>query len=233
MGESLYAIDGTWFDVDAKTDPYSNVSNFRQNSKEEPKYYYGGPGATAGPVGSLNGGAFGAGGNAIANDVYKQACEDFCKGHCKINLVGWSRGAVIAMEVAERLNTSGCSCQRGPIPVNFVGLYDAVDMMPGRWTHSVPGNVKYFSHAIKTAIQDIFPTVHYGGNERPFDLLEPRLIRERVPESYFRSEREQRNRSQWREVWSYRSTHSDIGTSRTATRAHEWILTEARRAGVE
>jgi len=213
--------------------PYSNVFDFISQSAEKPPHYYGGPGADKGLIGSLPGGLYGSGSDDISETVYNDVCKDFCSGHCKINLVGWSRGAVMAMKVAERLNTSGCNCQRGPISVNFVGLYDAVDMMPGRWPHSIPGNIKYFAHAIKTAVQDIFPTVHYGGNERPFDLLEPRLVRERMPEPYFRSERERRNRPMWREYISYRSTHADIGADRNSTRAHEWIIAESRRAGVE
>ena len=229
LGELLYAIDGTWYDVPRRKPLYSNVKDFYDKFNEQGKYYEG-PGITNGNK-KLIGGAVGSGAEAIASRVYEKVCKDYCSGKCTINLVGWSRGAVIAVSVAERLNTNGCPCQPGSVPVNFIGLYDAVERMPGKWCSSVPGNVKHFAHAIKTGQQLFLPTMNFGGNWRPFDLLQPRRVLDRdpFPKGYFRKDKQKRFR--WR--WTYESTHNDIGASKTTTRAHQWILSEARRAGVK
>jgi len=228
LGESLFAIDGTWRDDEGKTDNVSNVCDFYMRSTEEPKKYSGGPGSKRGPIGFINGGMTGAGSAGIANDVYADACAAYCTGQCEINLVGWSRGAVIAVNVADMLNSRGCPCQSAPVPVNFVGLYDAVEMMPGSGSRSVPPNVKHFAHAIKTGSQLLLPTRSYGGNEQPFDLLAPRHVRERI-----RIGTGKDAQWRWRDYWTDKSTHSDIGASQTVTRAHAWIISEARAAGVD
>ena len=228
LGESLFAIDGTWRDDEGKTSNISNIRDIYNKSKEETTLYYSGPGTKGGPIGHINGLITGAGSAGIANSVYADACAAYCKGQCEINLVGWSRGAVIAVNVADMLNARGCPCQSAPVSVNFVGLYDAVEMMPGRGSRSVPPNVNHFAHAIKTGSQLLFPTRPYGGNERQFDLSIPRHIRERVRVGTGKG-----SSWRWHDYWTSKSTHNDIGASSTATGAHDWIMSEARVAGVD
>jgi hypothetical protein len=172
----------------------------------------------------------------LARDVKDQICEDFCESWGKscdpidVNLTGWSRGATAAMGVAQMLNDEGCSCGgflgigatvHKPVYVNWVGLFDAVEMVLGTeimgtglvrpripgdpgFPRSVPSNVESFAHAMKTEAQLLFPTTRFGGNERAF------LKNDGTP-----------------------TTHSDIGVSHDNNGAYQWIKSEASNAGVE
>lgn len=164
------------------------------------------------------------------NSVWRKICNDYCdaKRNCTemtVNLVGWSRGAFTALVVAHRLWTDGCDCSQGlfrwffesererPIPVNWMGLFDAVDMSPiPQDPHSsdpdlvvVPPNVEHFSHAAKTsfALSELaFPTITS------------------IPAKFF-----------WRHDGNP-TTHSDIGRNMINNDAFYWIRSEARAAGV-
>jgi len=208
MGLAFYAIDGTW----AKAGDGTNPEKMYNWTKEDPKRYY------RGPQGLFNG-ATGISTLAIAKNVKHQICEDYCAVGGKdftVNLTGWSRGAVAAVWVAVLLNEEGCDCGCGtkrPIPVNWIGLFDACNMA---WTEpppsSIPGNVAHFYHAVKTRTdQWYFPTFHFsGGTEK--------------------------------KIYNYRdpilSSHSDVGTSDTATETHingaeNWIQDTATASGVK
>lgn len=156
-----------------------------------------------------------------------------------INLVGWSRGATAAAWVARELGETDCGCEGGagqPIEVNFLGLYDAVEMIPAslltpghrlpEWypgdqgpPNSVPSNVRNFFRAKKTGGAFIrsggipLPTTNFGHeDELGFRLMTP-----------------------W---WDgdgelhYKSDRSQIGTSPDATAAHVAMLRAAASAGV-
>jgi len=157
LGLALYAIDGTWTKAKDKANPWQ----LYMATTENPHRYWRGP----------RDGLGGADSYPIALAVKKQICKDYCAASgvdFKINLTGWSRGACIAAEVAQLLNDVGCDCGCGrqrPIPVNWVGLFDAVAMTPGGWTpNSVPPNVAHFDHAIKTKKMFFYPTHHFAGS---------------------------------------------------------------------
>ena len=61
----------------------------------------------------------------------------------RIDLVGFSRGAAIAVELAQRLN------ETGKRKVDFLGLFDAVDRSALDRTDEIPGNVVRCAHAIR------------------------------------------------------------------------------------
>jgi hypothetical protein len=155
----------------------------------------------------------------IARKVHRRICSDYCAAGGKdftVNLTGWSRGAVAAVWVAEMLNDLGCDCPCGkqrPVPVNWIGLFDAVNMA---WVEpppaSIPPNVAHFYHAVKTRTdQWYFPTFHFGGG------TEQKIYNYRAP---------------------ILSSHSDVGTSDTATEVHingaeNWIQDSAVASGVK
>ena len=151
-GINVFAIDGTWTDFGDG----SNTEAFYRRSLEQ-NYFWNGP----------NFAATGLDSHGIRSGVIKQICEDWCQAKedretITVNLVGWSRGANIALLVAEKLKNEGCCCcwnmtRRGRRgcndrvypTVNFMGLFDAVDMTitPG-WVNNAI-NVSHFAHALE------------------------------------------------------------------------------------
>ncbi len=148
LGQALYAVDGTW----TKASDKANTRKFFELSLEKPKYYWRGP----------KYGATGLDASGIYRGVKKQICKDYCKNKSiSINLVGWSRGATIVMEVAEELQDDGCCCKgKKEYPtVNWIGLFDAVDMTSTwGWANNITSNVKNASHVVKSKKQRLFPT---------------------------------------------------------------------------
>lgn len=69
----------------------------------------------------------------IAQEGYEWICAEWCRTGQKkeIDLVGHSRGAVIAVVITQWLNDNGCCCDGKnyikPVKVRFLGLYDPVD----------------------------------------------------------------------------------------------------------
>jgi uncharacterized protein (DUF2235 family) len=86
----------------------------------------------------------GHGAISIQNGCLREICDLFCAdSNVKIDIVGFSRGAAIAKEIAEALHDEGCCCNgmerdtrlftRGKkqiVNVRFLGLFDPVYSMP-------------------------------------------------------------------------------------------------------
>jgi hypothetical protein len=233
-GRNAYGIDGTAFDVvRGLGDNRSNVRDFINRidrSTGEEGVYFGGPGTRDY---ALFNQATGLDTNDVASLAYNRIKEDIANevgNYQTINLVGWSRGAVAAVEVADRLAADG-------IEVNFLGLYDAVEMVPNpseilpgdqAFSDTLPSNVQNFAHAQKTGptlfAKDSlipFPTSDYipywqdtNNSEQKFALTDPKF-------GFFYP---------W--FRDTRSTHGDIGVNPTNTGAHQFILDRAVQAGV-
>ena len=87
----------------------------------------------------------------------------------RINLVGHSRGGYIVMEIAREIGTDGIVLEDGnriKRRVNFLGLYDAVDMILGYGEdETIPSNVDYAAHAMGSPIvgsRPYFNTADHG-----------------------------------------------------------------------
>ena len=152
-GLYLAAIDGTDSAGARKKGRNSFVHNFFRD--------YTGPGVARfwdGPN------LFGGGVQSTVNEVYTSIC-DALKANPgeEINLVGHSRGGLIAILVAKKLHDKPCPCAANII--RFMGLYDAVARyLPDIWGPTgttIPNNVDYVAHARRN------PDVHsrpYFGN---------------------------------------------------------------------
>jgi RHS repeat-associated protein len=199
LGLNLYAVDGTWSDAD----DHFNTKRFYDRVKET-KYYWEGP----------NCGVTGLDASSIFRGVKAHICRDFCNDHSiTINLVGWSRGGVIVMEVAEELQDDGCCCSDGKIyypNVNWMGLFDAVDMtVTWGWANNITSNVKNASHVKKSKTQLLFPTVS-GKAEDPTKTKVTTVVLKN-------------------------STHGDVGGKKSAKSdaALSWMIDQAKMAGVD
>ena len=171
--EVLYAVDGTSYNSNSR--PSGNVLQFEQRYwgvDRTDRHYYDGPGQTTASV------ATGSDSPNIVGNVERRIQADYTTAvqrhrRLVIDMVGWSRGAVIVATVALDLNTVILTTtnfispptrfvidpQNGHerIDVHWVGLFDAVNRMgPGvraphnSWAGSFSNNVHSRYHVIHT-----------------------------------------------------------------------------------
>ena len=160
FGLELYAIDGTNMTEESGT--IIAQARKRYAPYQGDTHYEDGPGL--GPLDAPT----------AKNKVYNEICRDWCEKHraglsLDIDLIGYSRGAAVALQVADKLNREGCCCDRichhTGIKVRFLGLVDTVNVM----VHSpsvttVPTNVKYAVHIAKQQQREaLFPTATISG----------------------------------------------------------------------
>lgn len=104
---TLYAFDGTWnsasLDDNLEQENETNVANFSEAYADESKWYVPGPGTRYGKVGHVLGGAAGMGGIQRVTEAYNQFCKDWEAGNTTIDIVGFSRGAALALDFANRI----------------------------------------------------------------------------------------------------------------------------------
>jgi uncharacterized protein (DUF2235 family) len=125
---ALYAFDGTWNnEKDAgRYDLNTNVVRFK-DLYAKTRFFYQGIGTRHGLIGKIVGGAFGVGGQeriaAAKNDLARQLAA----GDRDIDIVGFSRGAALAVAfanvIADGIVVNGI---REVPPVRFLGVFDIV-----------------------------------------------------------------------------------------------------------
>ena len=153
MGLLLAAVDGTSSKGSA-TNSNSHVLRFFRDYRGKIKTYKHGPARSKNYVIKyIFEVPFGFGTSAIIDEVFNFVCDEYRKKNCeKIDLVGHSRGGHVVVQVARRLLTRGCKKNgkvEKSIPVRFLGLYDAVDMVPGNGNgEKIPRNVENAAQAV-------------------------------------------------------------------------------------
>jgi hypothetical protein len=154
--ESLYAIDGTTNTAASKTNIWQFYMGY-PSSGAYVRHYYAGPPDVKDGVGS----------SEIVQMVENDIRADYTVAHgsLTIDLVGYSRGGVIAATVARDLNTGlviNGKLYQG-ISVQWVGLFDAVSRMGAGvnppngngWALTFSGNIASHAHLIHTAKNDL------------------------------------------------------------------------------
>jgi hypothetical protein len=126
---ALYAFDGTWnSEKDAgQYDRNTNVVRFK-DLYTGPKFFYQGVGTKHGFLGKVAGGAFGVGGHDRVEDARKNMAKQFAAGDRDIDIVGFSRGAALAVHFANVIADDGVTVN-GVLerpPVRFLGVWDVV-----------------------------------------------------------------------------------------------------------
>lgn len=168
---ALYAFDGTWNRDHAGTgaaERNTNARRFFDLYEGTRNVYTAGVGTRFGLLGRIAGGLFGLGGHARLDEMYDAACRNYVDGHTHINVVGFSRGAALALDFVNRLARKGIVDPRTgavvePAPrVDFLALFDvvaafglAVNLGPLRFQEWNPGhrldlpdNVQQCCHAM-------------------------------------------------------------------------------------
>lgn len=229
---ALYAIDGTW----SERRDLSNVYYFAHRYAEERAAYWSGPGTPAASLGwGLSGALFGTGSRRLVEQVVARIGHDRRnQPRLRIDLVGFSRGAAVALEVAWALYKHGIVTERREdavvrdIPsVRFLGLFDTVHSMGfpvfaaggvkflgnRRWrTQAIPPNVINSAQAIS----DDERRALFRGS----DLPPP------VP-----------TRGHFHERQTFDGVHSDVGGNIEnnpvlARIALRWMVHKAKAAGI-
>jgi hypothetical protein len=126
---ALYAFDGTWnSEKDAgEYDRNTNVVRFK-DLYTSAKFFYQGVGTRHGTMGKFFGGAFGVGGHDRIEDAKKDMAKQLAKGDREIDIVGFSRGAALAVHFANVIADDGVTVN-GTLerpPVRFLGVWDVV-----------------------------------------------------------------------------------------------------------
>src|SRR6187401_1903661 len=105
---ALYAFDGTWnSEKDAgEYDRNTNVVRFK-DLYAGTKFFNQGVGTKHGLVGKIAGGAFGVGGHERIEAAKKNMAKQFADGDRDIDIVGFSRGAALAVHFANVIAGDG------------------------------------------------------------------------------------------------------------------------------
>jgi uncharacterized protein (DUF2235 family) len=207
---ALYAFDGTGNKDEDRDERDSNVVRFfnayvdaKKNDEpgeEEGSLYLKGIGTRARTfVGRGPAEAFGIGGHRRVRQAMERLENNFDAGDEIIDVIGFSRGAALAMSFANEIAT-----KLPDVRIRFVGLFDLVAQfgLPGRYVNaghvvSLPGNVACCRHAMAMdESRALFPLTRLCGKDgsRPDRLVE---------------------------VW-FRGVHSDIGGG-NGNRGLNWI----------
>jgi uncharacterized protein (DUF2235 family) len=221
---ALYAFDGTW-NEEKDTGEYgknTNVVKFRDAYDGKREFYTKGVGTRHGLIGKIFGGAFGAGGHDRIREGQTALFANFRNGDEDIDIIGFSRGAALALHFANMIASEGVSDPESgerlaeKPPIRFLGLWDVVaafgipidigipfSRINLGYRLKLPDNVKHCFHAL--ALDELRQTF------RPT----------RVNGGY--------------EVW-FRGVHSDIGggndNEALSHIALRWMLRKAIKAGL-
>ncbi len=208
----LYAFDGTWNIDKPGTEHDTNVVWFH-DAYAGPKHYYIGIGTRFGPFGKILGGTTGAGGRDRVHEAVTAFEADRQKGETVIDVVGFSRGAALALEFVNKVCGKGCT-------VRFLGLWDtvpsfgiaAIPLNIG-WDLDLPDNVLKCYHAMSLDERRI-----------DFKLYRPDA---RVDDA--------NQEGRLFEVW-FRGVHSDVGGGNDcpglSSIALNWMFAKAVKSGL-
>lgn len=211
---ALYAFDGTWNEDEADEAKETNVRKFCLClSPDTNVFYLEGVGTRLGFVGKLLGGVTGAGGHLRIHEAKKQLDQYFAKGDRTVDIIGFSRGAALALHFANQVQKEQPGAE-----VRFLGLWDTVASfgLPGNdlnigWQLTLPDYVKNCYHAMAL-------------DERRRNFAPTRIVPGKGGTVGDRLQ----------EVW-FRGVHSDVGGGQCVGLANValcWMLRRAKEAGL-
>lgn len=223
---ALYAFDGTWNERDDNPLNCTNVVRFydayKQNAPDRINYYAVGVGGRWSILGKIAGGLWGAGWRDRVNHAYDYLCRSYIAGDTDIDIVGFSRGAAIALDFAHKVYRSGIVdpdtkrvVERHP-EIRFLGLWDVVAAFG-------IANLGFFFSKLSFGHHLELPA---RGVQRCFHAMA--LDEQRTSFPVTRIDR-------GHEVW-FRGTHADIGGGNGGTGLHNitlrWMYRKAKASGL-
>ena len=224
---ALYAFDGTWNEDEDAPESDTNVVKFCDIYQTRGKVAYRkGIGTRFGTLGKLLGGIFGAGGRSRIEAMYDDLKENWQGGDRVVDIIGFSRGAALAVHFSNILAKRGLKLDDGRTifpDIRFLGVWDIVgafgipidliikfqDIDLGWSIDTVPAKVENFFHAM-------------AANERrqTFVMTRPQ------PEA---------GQGRYEELW-FKGVHSDVGGGNKNVRrsniALNWMLERGAECGL-
>ena len=221
---AVYAFDGTGNrdnPVDAKDTNVLKFFNAYKNgyNKNGENFYKSGVGTRGGLIGKVIGSIFGAGGQKRLKVAREALKKNFRKGDKDIDIVGFSRGAALALEFANEVDNMTIGGKKSP-PIRFVGLWDTVA------SFGIPGNNINLGHNLGLAgnVKNCFHALSL--DERRFTFPLTRVIQDTLSGA---------TPTPTQEVW-FRGFHSDVGGGNGNVGLSSipliWILHRAIDSGV-
>jgi len=217
----LYAFDGTGNEDNPRDGENTNVNKFSKAHIDEAdgNFYVSGVGTRFSLLGTIFGGIMGAGGHDRINEARDQLEANFKAGHREIDIIGFSRGAALALEFANDIHDDGVNGEAAPA-IRFLGLWDTVASfgLPGNninlgYELTVPSNVETCRHAMSL-------------DERRFMFPLTRATQDKFSD---------RDLIDIQEVW-FRGYHSDIGGGNDNEGLSDitlyWMYRQAEAAGL-
>ena len=202
---ALYAFDGTGQrddnpDVEDVND--TNVARFffayRPNDSELPiddrqNHYQRGVGS-AGLLRKVAGGIAGFGGRTFVHRAIDKLRSNIKQNHTTIDVVGFSRGAALALDFVNEIAKGEAKLADGSIPkVRFLGLFDCV---PSFGVAIIPLNIGW-DLDLPPNVEKCFHALSLDERRKNFHLHRPKVLGGGPPGRLI-------------EVW-FRGVHSDIG----------------------
>ena len=219
---ALYAFDGTW-NKDHDAGEYGLNTNVvrLKDLYAETKFFYVGIGTKHGFLGKLIGGAFGVGGQERIAEAKRDVAVQLAKGDQSIDIIGFSRGAALALDFANVLADGvpvalGGASQTVKPKIRFLGLWDVVAAF------GIPVDIGIQFSRINLGYKLTLPdNVQRCFHALALDERRPAFRPTRVPAAY--------------ECW-FRGVHSDIGGGNDNHALNDitlrWMLYKAQGCGL-
>ena len=223
---ALYAFDGTWNSDEIDDTEDTNVVRFKELYMGNNAEYTEGVGTKFGKIGEFLGGVFGTGGKTRIGEMYEELCENWQQGDRVIDIVGFSRGAALAVHFANKIGEQGvklASGQTEQATIRFLGVWDIVGS---------------FGLSFDTIInfQDINLGWHIDTVHQCVDKCFHAMALDERRETFNVTRLDPENRyDNINEVW-FRGVHSDIGGGNKnvfrSNIALQWMLENAKNCGL-
>jgi hypothetical protein len=217
---ALYAFDGTWnSEKDAgRYDLNTNVVRFK-DLYAGTKFFYQGVGTKHGTLGKILGGAFGVGGHERIEVAKRDLARQLAAGDRDIDIVGFSRGAALAVHFANVVGNDGVEVNgvTEKPSIRFLGVFDIVAAF------GIPINLPGFNFnrinlgyklTLASAVKSCY---HALALDEARQAFRPTRVRG------------------GREVW-FRGVHSDVGGGNNNHALNDitlrWMLRKAMASGL-
>ncbi len=224
---ALYAFDGTGNIDEEEDNKDTNVVRFKElyNGKGTAEYLPG-VGTRLGTIGRVLGGLLGIGGRSRISQMYDDLCNNWADGDQQIDIIGFSRGAALAVHFANKIADEGIKLpngQKNKAEIRFLGLWDVVGSFGLSFDTFVDFqdiNLGWNIDKVQNSVKHCYHAMALDERRETFKVtrLDPKHQLDHIHELWFRG------------------VHSDIGGGNENVKRSnitlQWMLDMARKSGV-